>query len=152
MTRRVGALVLAAMCASGVADAGVPGYMFSKAGVSREAYVADVSQCSELAGGVDYRRQAAGGASMPVTYPNTNAGAAGAALGLILVALLSGNPARRTAELVERTCMADKGYIRIKVDPALRRDIEREKDPAIRVDRFFAFAAANHRGETVMVE
>jgi hypothetical protein len=127
-------------------------YIFVKKGVSRQAYVADVSECSELAGGVNYRAHSAGSTSVYVRYPNTSAGVAGTALGLILVAALAENPARRTAEIVERTCMADKGYGRAEVQHSFRKAIESERDASAREERFFAFASTDHPGVRMLEE
>ena len=147
------ALAVAIVALSAAPVAAAPAYLFSKPGVSRETYVADASRCSELAGGVDYRQSAARSArTVPVAYPNTTAGAAGAALGLILVTILAGDPDKKVRLVVERTCMADKGYARIRVESDLRRAIEREKDETRRVDRFFAFASATHPVGMVMGE
>ena len=121
-------------------------YYFSKPGVSRDSYVEEVSECSELAGGVSYRRIHSG--PVFVTYQNTTAGTVGAGLGLILGGILASSEARRAArrvhEVVERTCMADKGYRRMKVDKAFLRDVEAIKDERARIDRFFDFASAEH--------
>ena len=126
-------------------SASAESYYFSKPGVSRAAYVADVSECSELTGGSSYRSGPA-----YVHYQNTTAGAIGASLGLILVSIMAGQEQKRMRRAVERTCMADKGYLRRQVDHSFISDIRQIKNEDARVSRFFDYAsAANPVGKAI---
>lgn len=113
-------------------------YYFSKPGISREAYLADAGECAELVGGA----RAPDRGPAYVTYPNTSYGAYGAAIGLLLAGLLMGGEDKSAQRSVERTCMADKGYARMKVDKKMIRDIERLKDEQERLERLFTLASA----------
>lgn len=114
-------------------------YYFSKPGVSREAYLAEAGECAELVGGA--RAPVRG--PVYVTYPDTTYGAYGAAIGLLLAGLLLGDEDKSAQRSVERTCMADKGYARMKVDKKMIRDIERLKDEQERLERLFSLASAD---------
>lgn len=110
------------------AHAGEP-YYFNKAGVTREAYVADVGECAELAGGVRVRSQY-------IYTPNLYAAAAAA----FFSGLIKSGEERRLERAVERTCMADKGYRRLTIDKAAVKTI-RNLDDKARLDRLFELAA-----------
>jgi hypothetical protein len=118
-------------------------YYFNKPGISRDAYAADVAECAELAGGAR-----ATGTTGPVyvTYPNTTAGAAGAAIGLLFAGLIAGSAAKKERRLmrrsVERTCMADKGYGRFEIEEPVGEALDGIRDESVRLDRMFALAAA----------
>jgi hypothetical protein len=132
----------AALLASSPAIAG-DHYYFNKPGVSRDAYAADVAECAELAGGARAKPQ---GGPVYISYPNTTAGAAGAAIGLLFAGLLSMNAAKKERKMmrrtVERTCMADKGYARMAVEDQVVEDIEKVEDANLRLDKMFALAAS----------
>jgi hypothetical protein len=132
----------AALLASSPAVAG-DHYYFNKPGVTREAYAADVAECAELAAGARAKPQ---GMPVYVTYQNTAAGAAGAAIGLLFVGLLSGSAAKKERRMmrrvVERTCMADKGYARMAVEDEVVEDIDKVAEDSQRLDRMFALAAS----------
>ena len=119
-------------------------YYFNKPTVSREAYAADIGECAELAGGA---RQPST-APIYVAVPNSSYGAYGAAIGILFAGLLGGGGDRHIQRSVERTCMADKGYVRLKADKRLIREIEGIKDDEERLERLFDLASsANPIGE-----
>ena len=93
---------LAAVTASPAAAA-QPVY-YNKAGVAQERYAEDYGECSELAGGV----------ARPRTLVISNSPIAAAA-GSFFAALLDGAEQRNLMRMVLRTCMADKGYRRIRM-------------------------------------
>jgi len=119
-------------------------YYYNKSGVSRDAYVTDVKECTELVGGAG----ATVGRTGPyyVSVPNTQAGMAGLAIASFFVPLIAG--AERRAERnrlkngTERICMADKGYVRIQVEKTLIVEIEKMTDEQAKVDRLFDLAAS----------
>jgi hypothetical protein len=127
------ACALAGMAAASAATpASAARYYFNKPGVARDAYMADVAECDELAGGVR---------AQPLYSPYTpNPYAAGAAA--FFGALFRGAAERRLRESVERTCMADKGYARMEVNGAVIRQIQDIKDEKARLDRLFELAAS----------
>jgi len=108
------------------------GYYYNKPGVSRQAYMADVAECIELAGGVR-----PGPAALPYS-PNIIAAGAGA----FFAGMMRGAERRRLRGMVERTCMADKGYARYEVEDAVLDEIEELGTEEERMDRLFGLAAA----------
>ena len=119
----------AALLCPGVARAEAP-YYFNKAGVEREAYSADITECAELAGA----------ARVKPTYvysPNPYAQAVGA----LFSGIMKGAQERRLGWRIERTCMADKGYRRLTIDDDTAQTIRKLKDEP-RVDRLFELAAS----------
>lgn len=126
-----GKLILAipALAICGPAVAGDP-YYFHKAEVGREAYMADVGECSALAGGVRVENR---------TIYSANAYQQMASA--FFAPLFAGAERRRIQSRVERTCMADKGYRRMTVDKPTIKAI-RQLEGKARLDRLFAFASA----------
>ena len=123
------ALALLAVPASAVAADPV---YFHKPGVDRETFAAEFGECSELADGVRAPPPTA-------TYsPNLYAQAAGA----FFDGFFRSGEKRRSIENVLRTCMADKGYRRVKAPGALIKQLRSLPDKE-RVDRLFALAAEN---------
>lgn len=114
----------------GAADA--RGYYFNRAGVSREAYMADVAECIELAGGVR--------PGSPYVPYSPNIIAAGAVA--FFAGMARSAERRRLRNRVERTCMADKGYGRYEVNDAVLEEIEHLRTEAERLDRLFGLASA----------
>jgi hypothetical protein len=131
MIDRRGRLLLAAALSAvpTAAEAAEP-YYFNKAGVSRETYVADVGECTELAGGVRVQRQ----------YMYTPNMYAAAAAGLFS-GLMQGAERRRLHDAVERTCMADKGYRRLTVAKDMLKSLKELRDEA-RLARLLELAAS----------
>lgn len=119
-------------------------YYFHNAHVSRDTYVADRTECDRLAGGVT--RKGAGVPSMPYMPPNPNLtvgqNALAAGLAGLFTGLMSGSQIRKTVNAVERTCMADKGYARYRVDKAVVKEIEKLDSIEERVERYFALATS----------
>lgn len=109
------------------------GYYFNKPGVSREAYVADVTECTELAAG-------ARAGDVPTPY-NPNLIATG------VVALFAGMARsadrRRISRMIERTCMADRGYMRYEVNNAVINEIARLPTEAEQMERLFGLASSS---------
>lgn len=126
-----GSFVAACLCFVSAAEA--RGYYYNKPGVSREAYMADVGECIELAGGVRP-------GPMPYVYtPNIYAAGAAAFFG----GMMRGAERRRLRGMVERTCMADKGYARYEVNDAVLDEIEDLRTQEERIDRLFGLAASS---------
>ena len=113
--------------------AAASGYYFNKAGVSRDAYMADVAECIELAGG-------ARASSVYVPY-SANPYAAGA--GAFFAGIMQSRERRRLRNSVERTCMADKGYGRYEVNNAVLREIRDIPSEEERLNRLFSLASSN---------
>ena len=109
------------------------GYYFNRPGVSREAYMADVGECIELAGGV--------------RPPNQNIPYSPNLIATGFVAFFAGmarsRERRRLGNLVERTCMADKGYRRYEVEDSVLDEIEDLRTVEARADRLFGLAASD---------
>lgn len=116
-------------------------YYFNRPNVSREQYVADRDECDRLAGGAGYS-----GPGVVYTSVNSNLTtsqvAAVAGIAGLFAGLMRNGEVRRLQQSVERTCMADKGYLRYRVDKAVVSTIEQLKAPELRVERYFALAAA----------
>jgi hypothetical protein len=115
-------------------------YYFNRPNVSREAYAADIAECTELAGGARAPKMG----PVYVMVPNTPYGAIGAGIGILFAGLLQGNPDKRVKRSVERTCMADKGYGRFEVEEDLIDEIKAIADEQARLDRMFALASAEN--------
>lgn len=126
-------------------------YYFNKPGISREIYVADVSECRELAGDPinkhknDNKNVYVNNEKVfTVRHQNTTAGYVG--LGItdaVIVALISGE-SRKLKRVVERTCMADKGYRRMQLDDSAVREIKMINNDRERADKFFSLAASEN--------
>ncbi len=119
----------AALGLSAPAAAAEPVY-FHKAGVERQAFVADFGECNELAGGVRVER-------MNVYSPNMAAAAAAS----FFAPFFEGSMRRGMTNNVLRTCMADKGYRRVEVSDAEEKSLRKLKQEA-RVERLFTLATA----------
>lgn len=100
------------------AGAAQPVY-YNKAGVQRERYSSDYDECDQLAGGV----------ARPHTYVYSNNPIAAAAGGFF-AAFLDGAQQRSLMRAVLRTCMADKGYRRIKMSETSEAELRQLKDTA----------------------
>jgi hypothetical protein len=103
---------------------------YHKAQVGREAFEADLSECVQLAGGVHVERQY-------VYSPNLYAAAAGA----FLAGFMASRERRHMVDNVLRTCMADKGYRRIKAPDSVT-DSLKHLDSGQRAERLFVLASA----------
>jgi hypothetical protein len=114
-----------------VAAAAEPVY-FHKAGVEREAFEADLSECVGLAGGVQVQRQ-----NVPYT-PNLYAAAAGA----FLAGFMASKERRHMTKNVLRTCMTDKGYRRVEATDAVSDELKK-LNKTERAERLFTLAAAS---------
>lgn len=119
------------LCAAPPALAGDHHY-YNKSGVTREAYMADVAECAELAGGARVKD------SYTPYSPNMIAAGVNAFFG----GMMRSAERRRLRNSIERTCMADKGYARMAADDALVDAIEKIKGEEARLDRLFALASA----------
>ena len=105
-------------------------FYFHKAEVPREAFVADFSECSELATGVQ-------APSYQVYSPNMYAAAAGS----FFAGFFGSREKRHMMNNVLRTCMADKGYRRVEPTEEVEEALERLKEKE-RVDHLFELAAS----------
>ena len=95
--------------------------------------MADVAECIELAGG-------ARPSTVYAPYsPNLVAAAANAFFG----GMMRSAERRRMRNMVERTCMADKGYGRYEVENRVLDEIEESRTQTERLDRLFALASAS---------
>jgi hypothetical protein len=129
MRRTVGGLAIAmAVLVPGSALA-EPVY-FHKANVEREAFEADLSECVELAGGVQVQRQY-------IYSPNLYAAAAGA----FLAGFMASKQERQMTRNVLRTCMTDKGYRRVEATEAAADELKK-LNKAERAERLFTLAAS----------
>lgn len=126
---RIAALAMAALLPGSAAHAAKPVY-FHKPGVPREAFIADYSECQELAGGV--RR--------PDIFVYSNNMITMAA-GNFFAAFFEGDEMRDMQRNVMRTCMADKGYRRVEVTHARYKEVRELKDEA-QLQALFDLAAA----------
>jgi hypothetical protein len=113
-----------------VAAAAEPVY-FHKPNVEREAFEADLSECVELAGGVQVQRQ-----NVPYS-PNMYAMAAGA----FLAGFMASKEQRHMTRNVLRTCMTDKGYRRVEATDAVSDELKK-LDKTERAARLFTLASA----------
>jgi hypothetical protein len=114
-------------------------YYFNKPAVARETYIADKLECDRLAGGVNPRET---GPVYVMQNPNLTAGQNALAVGLasLFAGLIAGGENRRVMLAVERTCMADKGYGRFKVEKTFVKQIDTLKSEDDRIERYFALA------------
>lgn len=121
---------LAALFAAAPAMAGQPIY-FHKPNVDRESFVSDFSHCDELARGVV--------APPPIAIYSPDVYA------MAVTSLFSGffrsREKRHMIDNVLRTCMADKGYRRVKATDQIMKQLNRLPERE-RVDRLFALAAS----------
>jgi hypothetical protein len=124
-----GKLLATAFALFGTAASAKPIY-FHKAAVDRETFVAEYSECGELAGGVRMPRY-------NVYSPNMVAMAAGS----FFAGFFGSRERRGLVENVLRTCMTDKGYRRVEVPPDVKRELDRLKESE-RLDRLFMLASS----------
>jgi len=121
---------LLAFVAAAPAGAAQPVY-FHKPDVAREQFAADYAHCEELAGGVN--------APPPIaTYtPDIYSVAANS----FFNGFFRSREKRHMIENVLRTCMADKGYRRVRASKEMVSELRKlpEKE---RVDRLFVLASA----------
>ncbi len=127
--RRVG-IGLVALSAAAPVAASQPIY-FHKPDVAREQFAADYAHCEDLAGGVN--------APPPIaTYtPDIYSVAANS----FFNGFFRSREKRHMIENVLRTCMADKGYRRIRASKETVRELKGLPDKE-RVDRLFVLASA----------
>jgi hypothetical protein len=122
-------------------------YYFNKPGVSRDAYVADISECTELAGGAK-----PASTPTPVYVPPGQYNYIAVPIAMLFWGLLHHGDDEKLQRFVERTCMADKGYARMEVEKPIVRQIELIEDEGERIDRLFALAASEKPIGTRMSE
>lgn len=127
---RVVAIGLFILVAASPAVAAQPVY-FHKPDVGREQFASDFTHCEELAGGVN--------APPPVALytPDIYSMAAGS----LFNGFFRSREKRHMIENVLRTCMADKGYRRVRASKETVRALNQLPDKE-RVDRLFELAAA----------
>lgn len=105
-------------------------FYFHKANVEREAFVAEFSECEELASGVRAPRY-------HVYSPNIYAAAAGS----FFAGFFGSREKRHMMNNVLRTCMADKGYRRVEPSDEARKALGKLDDKE-RVDHLFSLASS----------
>ena len=103
---------------------------YHKPQVSREAFEADLSECVQLAGGVRVERQY-------IYSPNLYAAAAGA----FLAGFMASRERRHMIDNVLRTCMADKGYRRVRASDSATDSLKRLSSGQ-RAERLYVLASA----------
>jgi hypothetical protein len=103
---------------------------YHKPQVAREAFEADLSECVQLAGGVRVTPQY-------IYSPNLYAAAAGA----FFAGFMASRERRHMIDNVLRTCMADKGYRRVKAADVVT-DSLKKLDSGQRAERLFVLASA----------
>lgn len=129
MKGRYGAVAAVALAWPAIADA-APVY-FHKPGVAQDIFVADMTECEDLAGAVRSPAQ-------PYVYtPNLYAVAAAS----FFSGFFGASQRRGLIDNVLRTCMADKGYRRVEASPDTRKMLGTMTKEA-RVAHLFALAAA----------
>lgn len=138
--RRIVGLIAVALAVAPVPLLARDYYYFNKPQVARDQYVADKLECDRLAGGVAPKDI---GPVYVMGNPNLTVGQNALAVGIasLFAGLIGGGEDRRLMRAVERTCMADKGYGRYKVEKAVVAEIDKLKDQDARIDRYFALAA-----------
>lgn len=129
MTRAMAFAATATALACASPAAAEPVY-FHKAGVAREAFEADFTECIGLARGIRVQRQ---------NYYSPNLYAS--AVGGFLSGFMAAKERRHMTDNVLRTCMADKGYRRVEATDAVADGMKKLDDKA-RAERLFALAAA----------
>jgi hypothetical protein len=104
---------------------------FHKPNVDRDGFVSDYTRCEELARGVQ--------APPPISTYSTDVYAMAA--NSFFNGFFRSRGKRQMIENVLRTCMADKGYRRVRASKQAVRELNRLPDRE-RVDRLFVLAAA----------
>lgn len=139
---RYGAVIAAAVLLAPAPAEARDYYYFHRSGVDRDRYAADRLTCERLTAGVSRRAD-------PVTIyvPQSStlspsANAASVAIASLFAGLILGNPQRAVVDAVERTCMADKGYARYKVDKKVLQPISALPTAEARIDEYVAMATA----------
>ena len=127
--RRVG-IGLAILSAASAVAASQPVY-FHKPDVDREQFASDYANCEELAGGVNAPPP------LPVYTPDIYS----MAVGSFFNGFFRSREKRHMIENVLRTCMADKGYRRVRASKETVKALNSLPDKE-RVDRLFELAAA----------
>jgi hypothetical protein len=130
MSSRCIGLGLVALIAAAPAIAADPVY-FHKAAVDRDSFAADYARCSELARGVD----------APPPIPAYSTDIYSVAANSFFNGFFRSREKRHMIENVLRTCMADKGYRRVRASKQMLRELNRLPDKE-RIDRLFVLAAA----------
>lgn len=117
-------------------------YYFHKSGVDQETYLEDRLFCDELAGGAARTRYSS--ISNPAAFNNNlTLGQSAAVAGLtgLFMGFFGSQQNRRLQWQIERICLADRGYRRFEVEKKLIKEIEKLKDDAEKIDRFFELAS-----------
>jgi hypothetical protein len=104
---------------------------FHKQAVGRAAFVADISECNELAGGV----------RTPQQYRPYSSNLATVAASSFFAGFFGAREKRSIIENVLRTCMADKGYRRVEAPPDLKRKLD-QLDEHERLEQLFGLASS----------
>lgn len=142
----MGAAALVALFCSATPALAEGPYYFHKQGIGRDRYMDDVSDCTELAGGVRINR------IQIYAYGSSAANnAIAAGLGSFFASMMESRERRRLISRIERTCMADKGYERRSIDKARYSEIKKLEGEA-RIDRMFMLVAAEQPVGEVLVE
>jgi hypothetical protein len=119
-----------ALIAAAPAVAAEPIY-FHKSDVGREQFVSDFAGCEGLAGGVE----------APPPIPAYSPGIYAAAANGLFNGFFRSRAKRHMIDNVLRTCMADKGYRRVRASRQTVKELKRLPENE-RVDRLFVLAAA----------
>jgi hypothetical protein len=137
--KRPGLKLLVAIALVAPAAASAEPVYFHKPEVARDAFEADLSECVQLAGGVQAPDQ-------PYVYsPNLYA----VAVTAFLAGFMAAKQKRQMVKNVLRTCMTDKGYRRVKATEAVSDELERLNRKQ-REERLFTLASAPEPAGTLL--
>jgi hypothetical protein len=121
-------------------------YYFHKTGISRDAYMDDVNDCAELAGGARVERY-----NIYAANPAAAANPYAVGISSFFIGFMEARQRRRLVSRIERTCMADKGYKRLEIEKKVLSDIRKLEDQA-KLERLFALASAENPVGREMIE
>jgi hypothetical protein len=127
--RRIGFGLIALIAAMPTVAA--PPIYFHKPDVDRDRFASDYAYCAELARGVE--------APPPISAYSTDIYSVAA--NSFFNGFFRSREKRHMIESVLRTCMADKGYRRVRASKQMIRELDRLPERE-RVDRLFVLAAA----------
>ena len=118
-------------------------YYFHRANVTHERYAADRIACDRLAGGVRAPQRSTNMLVPQYSTLSPTTNAASVAIASLFAGLLLRDSGKDTIRLVERTCMADKGYARYRVEKPVVVAIDKLPTDEAKIERYFALATAS---------
>jgi hypothetical protein len=129
--KRPGIKLIAATVLLAPAAASAEPVYFHKPNVERSAFEADLSECVQLAGGVEAPAQPLVVSTSPYAI----------AAGVFLASFMAAKQKRQMVGNVLRTCMTDKGYRRVRASDAVSDELGK-LDRKQREERLFTLASA----------